>query len=483
MSTGLVPVRKRQALSDAAYQEVDFPALRLTRSLRFARRIAKWLLVALGLAVIAMLLVPWQQSIRGTGAVVAFDPVNRPQSVEAPVKGVIAEIGAGITENALVKKGQLVYRIADQDPQYLSRLRDQVTNTRDQLAAAKQRLAGSADQLAANSRVVLAKEGEVASIRAGQIEALSAAAAYVLMAKNKLAAEREGLNAAEDAVWQANLDYQRKKGLNDKGLETGLKFQEADLKLRQATAKQAMAEQYVRAAENDVDGKQKDREAKRQEWQGKINKTESEWEKSQSEVSKAEIEISKTREAISKVKNDLNKLQTQIARQETQDVVAPRDGYIMRLVAYDKSAIVKQGDTLFTIVPETDKPAVQVWVSGNDAPLIAPGRHVRLQFEGWPAAQFSGWPSVAVGTFGGTVALVDPTDDGQGNFRIVVVPDEQDSPWPEYPYLRQGVQVYGWVLLDQVSLGYEMWRRMNGFPPSLKSKKEAKLTKPPKVKF
>ena len=50
-----------------------------------------------------------------------------------------------------------------------------------------------------------------------------------------------------------------------------------------------------------------------------------------------------------------------------------------------------------------------------DAPLIEPGRKVRLQFEGWPAVQFVGWPSVAVGTFGGKVNRVFPTDDGKGN--------------------------------------------------------------------
>ncbi|MEM8944375.1 MAG: HlyD family efflux transporter periplasmic adaptor subunit [Planctomycetota bacterium] len=472
-----------QALADVAYRETDFPALRLTRSMRFARRAAKWLLIALFLAVVGMVFLPWQQSIKGDGAVVAFDPVNRTQAVQAPVKGVIAEIGEGIFENAKVEKGQLVYRIVDQDPQYLSRLRDQVGNTRDQLSAAEQRLGRSKDQFEAIKQVVVAKVKELESAKAGQSESLLAAAAYVQMAENKLLAERSGLQAAIDAVWQAELDFQRKKDLNDKGLETGLKFQEADLKLRQAEAKQLMAEQYVNAAQNEVEGKKKEREAKRQEWQGKINKTQSELEKSRGDVAKTEIDIAKTREEISKIKNDLAKLETQLARQQTQDVVAPRDGYIMRLIAYDKSAIVKQGEALFTIVPETDKPAVQIWVNGNDAPLIDPGRHARLQFEGWPAAQFSGWPSVAIGTFGGTVALVDPTDDGAGKFRVVVIPDDEDGEWPAYPYLRQGVRVHGWVLLDQVPLGYELWRRMNGFPPSLKSKDEAKAAKPPKVKI
>lgn len=471
-----------QILLDPAYQESEFPALRLARSSRRARQIAWWLTAALFVAVLGMLLLPWQQSIKGDGAVVAFDPVNRPQAVQAPIKGVIDEIGPGIYENARVEKGQLVYRIADQDPRYLERLAEQLQNTRDQLQAAEMRLERAADQLQASRRVVDAKQDEVASLRSAQTEAIAAAAAYVKMAENKLTAEEAGLRAAADSVWQAELDFERKKNLQEKGLETGLKFQESDLKLRQAKAKVKMAEQYVEAARSEVQAKKNEQESKRQEWQGKIAKAESELEKASGEIAKSEANLEKTREEISKIKNEYAKLETQQARQETQVVVAPRDGYIMRLVAYDRSAIVKQGDTLFTIVPETDKPAAQIWVSGNDAPLIAAGRHVRLQFEGWPAAQFSGWPSVAIGTFGAKVALVDATDDGTGKFRVVVVPDADDQPWPEYPYLRQGVRVHGWVLLDQVPLGYEIWRRMNGFPPSLKSKNEAKSPKPPKVK-
>ena len=69
--------------------------------------------------------------------------------------------------------------------------------------------------------------------------------------------------------------------------------------------------------------------------------------------------------------------------------------------------MVKQGEPLALLVPDTKARAVELWVDGNDAPLITPGRHVRLQFEGWPAVQFVGWPSVAVGTFPAEVAFVD----------------------------------------------------------------------------
>jgi hypothetical protein len=74
-----------------------------------------------------------------------------------------------------------------------------------------------------------------------------------------------------------------------------------------------------------------------------------------------------------------------------------------------------------------------------------------------------GWPSVAIGTFGGKVRVVDPADDGLGRFRIIVEQDK-NPPWPDARYLRQGVRVVGWVLLDEVSLGWELWRRFNGFP-------------------
>jgi adhesin transport system membrane fusion protein len=130
--------------------------------------------------------------------------------------------------------------------------------------------------------------------------------------------------------------------------------------------------------------------------------------------------------------------------------------------------MVKAGQQLALIVPQTANRAVELTVSGNDAPLLAVGRRVRLQFEGWPAVQFSGWPSVAVGTFGGTIGVIDPGAGADGTVRIIVFP-EQGEEWPDAHYLRQGVRVVGWVLLDSVKLGWELWRQFNGFPPTLKN--------------
>ena len=132
---------------------------------------------------------------------------------------------------------------------------------------------------------------------------------------------------------------------------------------------------------------------------------------------------------------------------------------------------------------------VEVLLDGNDMPLIQarevdaqgtvlkPGSPARVQFEGWPALQVIGWPSIAVGTFGGEVVVVDPTDNGKGKFRALIAPKPdlvsrssgktQVRHWPDERWLRQGVRANGWVLLQQVPLWYELWRQMNGFPPVL----------------
>lgn len=136
----------------------------------------------------------------------------------------------------------------------------------------------------------------------------------------------------------------------------------------------------------------------------------------------AELELAKFLSEVSTASAELARIETRLARQAAQLVVAPRDGVIQRILAPQGGIIVKQGNKLATIVPESADRAVELFVSGNDVPLLSSGRPVRLQFEGWPAVQFSGWPAVAVGTFPGEVRVIDPSDDGNGNFRILVFP-------------------------------------------------------------
>jgi multidrug resistance efflux pump len=182
----------------------------------------------------------------------------------------------------------------------------------------------------------------------------------------------------------------------------------------------------------------------------------------------AELEYAKYLSEVSSASAELARIETRIARQASQSITAPRDGIIQRIFAPQGGVMVKAGQDLALIVPATANRSVELRVSGNDAPLLAVGRKVRLQFEGWPAVQFAGWPSVAIGTFAGVVGVIDPGADVEGDVRIIVFPDD-GAEWPDARYLRQGVRVVGWVLLDTVALGWELWRQFNGFPPSIKA--------------
>lgn len=198
---------------------------------------------------------------------------------------------------------------------------------------------------------------------------------------------------------------------------------------------------------------------------------------SRREFEEAKIEYKKLLSAFESASSELAESETKLSRQQNQVILAPKDGVILKVLAGDNATVVSAGDKIATFAPNLIEPAVELYVSGNDIPLIYAGRKVRLQFEGWPVIQFSGWPSVAIGTFGGVVTSVDPSVSENGKFRLIIKPVEGEK-WPDQRFLRHGAKAYGWVILNRVSAIYEIWRQINSFPPTfdeqLKHKAEKK---------
>lgn len=489
-TTAIVITRRRRAmLFPVAYSEVLMPSLRLARSSRFARRIAKVLFALLLATIVLMMFAPWQQSITGSGNVVAYAPGERQQTIEATIKGRIVRWGEGIFENARVEKGQMIAEIQDLDPSLLGRLQDQLTSTRQQVEAAHQNVAANHRNLEATHTIVESLAAQVTAYTEVKLQVISSADAFIENAQQKVIAEEQHLIEQLAAFAQVTADYQRQKQLYEEKIASQLKFQEAERKYKEGEAKIAKHQAYVQAAKDEVTGKQRDRDAKAQKAQVDIDYAKAVFSKSKGDVAKAEGDVAKAESELNKVEKELAEMQVKVSRQESQVVTAPFDGFIVQITPNQGGQMIKEGDMLCVIVPDTTDRAVQLWLAGNDAPLVEPGRHVRLQFEGWPAVQFAGWPSVAAGTFGGKVISVDSTDNGKGQFRILIQPDERDpdwpgAVWPEGRFLRQGAQAHGWVLLDRVPLWFEVWRRMNAFPPVTSFEKDEskdKPSKPPKV--
>jgi adhesin transport system membrane fusion protein len=406
----------------------------LVRTPRALRTLGRLLVVGVGLLGAGLTFAPWQQNIDGSGRVVAFAPTERQQEIDAPIEGRVTRWL--VREGSRVTKGQLLCELTDNDPQILARLGDE----RDALVA---RRAAAVERVAS----IVARQS---SLRSSREAGIRAAASRVGMARERTAAARQALEGAQAGEVTAKQHLERQTLLLEQGLTSQRTVELAQLDAVRTATDVARARASLQAALGEESALESDRFRVEHDLTAAIDDAKASESTGRAEEASADAELAR--------------LEVRLSRQQTMEVRAPMDGTVLRVGPGEGNAFVKAGEPLLTLVPDTEDRAVELWVDGNDLPLISEGRPVRLQFEGWPAVQFTGWPSVAVGTFGGTVALVDSTDDGRGRFRIVVRPDDVD-PWPATRYLRQGVRVNGWVMLDSVRLGYELWRRFNGFPP------------------
>ncbi|EED31326.1 RND efflux membrane fusion protein [gamma proteobacterium NOR5-3] len=185
------------------------------------------------------------------------------------------------------------------------------------------------------------------------------------------------------------------------------------------------------------------------------------------EFEQARIRVEQLRADVAQAGAELSRVDVNLSRQSVQIVRAPRDGTILRVNAGDAATFISAGQVVATFVPDNAERAIEMFIDGRDIALVREGAKVRIQFEGWPVIQISGWPSVAVGTFSGHVIAIDPTAQSNGRFRILVEEDEDTGvAWPDRRFVRFGSKARGWVLLDQVSVGYEIWRQLNNFPPN-----------------
>jgi multidrug resistance efflux pump len=396
------------------------------------RTLSLVVLSGFGLLLVGLVFLPWQQFISGTGRVVAYDPLERSVTLEAPLSGRVDK--AFVMEGHTVQKGDLLFQMADNDPELL-------TNLESQRAAAILR------RDAAERRIGLLSQ----QIRE-QEQALPLA----------MAAASNRLEVAQFAQQTADLQFQRVKALfqDERGLSSQREFEIATLERDRTRADVLQAQALLERTRPDL--------------QSAIQGTLAQRESAHADLASAEQAVTV--------------LTIQINQAGTQKILAPRDGVVLRVQATE-GTFLRAGSPVCTLIPETATRMVELWVDGNDMPLIQarvtdeqgkvvePGSLVRLQFEGWPAIQFIGWPSVALGTFGGEVVVIDASDNGQGKFRVLVAPSPdqvlrgdgklETLEWPGARWLRQGVRANGWVLLQRVPLWFELWRQMNGFPPTI----------------
>lgn len=441
-----------QRVDETVFANYPLKTLKTLPQPEGGRKLGRWMLFFLLVFVVVMFL-PWQQNINGEGKLTAFTPQDRPQTIQNAIAGRIE--GWYVKDGDYVKRGDTLLILSEMsneyfDPNLPQRLTEQL--------AAKQ---GSRE---AYDTKIQALDGKIAALQSGVSVSLSMARNRVKQSALRLSTEEADLVATRNN-YQIALDRLTRY---EQGYSNGL-FSLTDLEARRLKVQDDKA--LVVLQENKVNEVRQELANARLD----LNSIEAKFsEQIASARSDRSSAVSTRQEAGGEIAKLRNTMSNVAVRRGYYVVRAPQNGYLVQPAKTGIGETIKAGEPIATLQPSNPQLAVELNVRAMDVPLIQRGRIVRLQFDGWPSIQFSGWPAVAVGTFGGRVAVIDAVSSVGGKYRLLIRPVQQegDQPWP--PQLRLGSGVYGWVMLDDVPIWYELWRLLNGFPPSLQDEPQAK---------
>lgn len=419
--------------------------------------IKRWMLGFL-LIFLVVLFLPWQQNINGKGKITALTPQDRPQTIQNTIDGQI--VSWAVREGQLVQKGDTILQITEIkddyfDPNIIQRFDEQITAKNDGILSYQAKMA------ALNNQISALENNLIFSLQKSRNK----------ISQNRSKVTSDSIDVVNEALQVRIADDRFKRGQSqyDMQIISLLDLETRKLKLQETQAKLLSQQNKLLISKQELINSQIELNSVSAEYREKIAKARSDLSSAQASFAEGQNELSKLR----------NKKTSVEVRRGYYVIRAPQTGYVVKTLKAGIGETIKQGEAVCTLQPLHPHIAVELYVQAMDVPLISKGREVRMEFEGWPALQFSGWPSVAVGTFGGTVKVIDFVDSQNGDYRLLVTPKEGED-WPEQ--LRVGSGVFGWIMLENVPVWYEIWRQLNAFPPSLKSGPSSDDTLKPKEK-
>ncbi|MGY6562099.1 MAG: HlyD family secretion protein [Luteibaculaceae bacterium] len=391
---------------------------------------------------IAILFLPWTQNIRNSGKVTALRPDQRPTTIQSVIDGRIESWY--VQEGDYVNVGDTIMFISEIrdeffDPLIVPRMEGQIFNRQSSVQAMRDKIIALQDQtdaLRKNNRLRI----EQAKVKLTQT-------------KLKVEADSMNLRAAEVNYAIAVEQFKRMEQLFNEGLRSLTEFETRKLQFEREQATLTFLQNTFLNSKNDLLNAVMEVDAIANDFQERLAKIESDRQSVESSLFETEASII----------NMQNRLSNISVRQSNYYITAPQSGYITQAIRAGIGENIREGTELVSIMPADAMLAVEMFIRPLDFPLVKPGVKVMFIFDGWPAIVFSGWPQLSNGTFPGRIFAVDNFAQPNGMYRALVVPDPNDTPWPEQ--LRIGSGAKGYTLLKDVPVWYELWRQINGFPP------------------
>jgi multidrug resistance efflux pump len=389
-----------------------------------------------------ILFVPWTQNINTSGIVTTQFQEQRPQQINSIIPGKI--IKWWVKEGDFVQKGDTIVELADTKDDYLDpRL---IERTNDQLVAKKQKVDFY------DSKINNIK-GQLVAIEEGFKLKEAAIRNKIQQLERKILIDSAELSAARIDLEVGTNQYNRAgKMLND-GIISLVDYERRTQSFNKAKAGFQEKQQKFLNTKQDVLIARIELNTLKQDINDKLFKLKGDIANSNTEKSTVIAEVAKNE----------NELSNYRIRGGQKWLLAPQTGQIIKAKKAGINEIVKEGEMIVEIVPNSFKYAVELFVKPMDLALINKGQDVRLQFDGYPAIVFSGWPNSSYGTFAGKISAIETNRNENGQFRVLIIPDMTDKNWPSN--LKIGTGAQGFALLNDVPIWYELWRQLNGFPP------------------
>jgi multidrug resistance efflux pump len=389
-----------------------------------------------------ILFVPWTQNINTSGIVTTQFQEQRPQQINSIIPGKI--IKWWVKEGDFVQKGDTIVELADTKDDYLDpRL---IERTNDQLVAKKQKVDFY------DSKITNIK-GQLVAIEEGFKLKEAAIRNKIQQLERKILIDSAELSAAKIDLEVGTNQYNRAgKMLND-GIISLVDYERRTQSFNKAKAGFQEKQQKFLNTKQDVLIARIELNTLKQDVNDKLFKLKGDIANSNTEKSTVIAEVAKNE----------NELSNYRIRGSQKWLLAPQTGQIIKAKKAGINEIVKEGEMIVEIVPNSFKYAVELFVKPMDLALINKGQDVRLQFDGYPAIVFSGWPNSSYGTFAGKISAIETNRNENGQFRVLIIPDMKEKNWPSN--LKIGTGAQGFALLNDVPIWYELWRQLNGFPP------------------
>jgi len=403
-------------------------------------RVKRWFYIFMALAIVTLFL-PWTQNIKTTGTVNTLYQEQRPQLLNSPIPGRITKWH--VKNGDFVKKGDTILQLSEIKEDYMDPLL--ISRTSDQVEAKK----GVREFYEAKIGTTNAQLDALNSSRELKLQQLKV---KIQQLNNKLAAEEAELKAANNELNLSADQYERQQKMYDEGLVSLTQFQQRSVSYQNALAKKTAAENKLAQTRQEIITVNIEQNATVQDYTEKLSKIQGERFTSMGQIESSSGEIAKLENQMSNYK----------IRQGLYFVLASQDGQIVQLTKSGIGEILKDGESIGSIVPLDVDYAVEIYIKPVDLPLVKPGQRVMCIFDGFPAIVFSGWPNTSYGTFAGKVIAVESNINTNGLFKALVVEEKGKKQWP--PQIKIGAGVQGIAILNDVPIWYELWRNINGFP-------------------